>query len=175
MQKPLKGKSINMDNIEIRPSSELQSGDENDLVYEEYGNVYEEYEAIDIEQLNVDVREISDENAIERDDEEYEAYDGNYEPYRPIESRSTYPIITKKKMLTIFLVLGTVGLVIGLCVHFTESPENLQLPIISSTISNMNPTTTIRSMANEFVCDSSGKEMSIHSIFFVGYVNEVYE
>ena len=166
---------MNMDNTEMRPSSELQFGDGNDSVYEEYGNVYDEYGAVDIEQLNVDVREILDENANESGEEEYEAYDGDYEPYRPIESQSTDPEITKKKMLTIFLVLGTVGLVIGLSVHFTESPENLQLPIISSTISNMNPTTTIRSMANEFVCDSSGKEMSIHSIFFVGYVNEVYE
>lgn len=119
MQKPLK-KSMNMDNIEMRPSSELQSGDENDSVYEEYGNVYEEYGAVDIEQLNVDVQEISDENANERGEEEYEAYDGDYEPYRHIEPNSNGPIISKKKMCAIFLVLSIAGFVIGLSVHFTK-------------------------------------------------------
>ena len=118
---------MNMDNIEMRPSFKPQSGDGNDSVYVEYGNVYEEYGAVDIEQLNVDAREISDENANERGEEEYEAYDGDYEPYRPIESQSTDPKITKKKMCAIFLVIGIAGLVIGLSVYFTK-PAIVWLP-----------------------------------------------
>ena len=134
---------MNMDNTEMGPPSELQSGDGNDSVYEEYGNVYEEYGAVDIEQLNVDVRETSDENSNERGEEEYEAYDGDYEPYRHIETQSTDPKITKKKMLIIFLVLGIAGLVIGLSVHFTKPaiPSILSNTTVSSTFSNITTTT----------------------------------
>ena len=96
----------------MRPSPELRSGDGSDSVYEEYG-------AVDIDELNVDVREISEEN--ENDDDEYEEYDREYEQYRTSESESAAPRFTKKKMWAIFLVVIIAGLVDGLPIHFTKT------------------------------------------------------
>ena len=154
-------KSMNIDIIEMRPSSEIQSGDGSDSVYEEYGNVYDEYGAVGIDELNVDVREVSDENETERNDDEYEEYDGEYEQYRTSESESAAPRITKKKMWVIFSVIFIAGLVVGLPVYFTRPPDNLQLPIISSTISNITTPTTISTLAIETVFDTSGKQLSM--------------
>ena len=145
----------------MRPSSQIQSGDGSDSVYEEYGNVYEEYGAVGIDELNVDVREVSDENETERNDDEYEEYDGKYEQYRASESESAAPRLTKKKVGVIFLVVFIAGLVVGLSVHFTKPLDNLQLPIISSTISNITTPTTITTLANETVFDTSGKQLSM--------------
>jgi len=145
----------------MRPSSQIQSGDGSDSVYEEYGNVYAEYGAVGIDELSVDVREVSDENETERNDDEYEGYDGQYEQYRASESESAAPRLTKKKMWAIFLVVIIAGLVVGLSVHFTKPPDNLQLPIISSTISNITTPTTITPLANETVFETSGKQLSM--------------
>ena len=154
-------KLINIDITEMRPSSELRSGDGSDSVYEEYGNVYEEYGAVGIDELNVDVREISEENENERNDDEYEEYDGEYEQYRASEPESAGPRITKKKMWAIFLVVIIAGLVVGLSVHFTKPPDNLQLPVILSANSNITTPTTITAIANETVFDTSGKQLSM--------------
>ena len=158
----------------MRPSSEPQSGDGNDSVYEEYGNVYEEYGAVDIEQLNVDVREVSDENANERVEEEYEAYDGDYEPYRNIESQSTDPKITKKNILTIFLVLGIAGLVIGLSVHFTKPtiPSIVSNTTVSTTFSNIITTTAASTTTPGVIFDTPGRYLYFSLVILLKYFDK---
>ena len=141
----------------MRPSPEHRSGDESDSVYEEYG-------AVDIDELNVDVREISDENETERNDDEYEDYDGKYEQYRASESESAAPRLSKKKIWAIFLVVFIAGLVVGLSVHFTQPTDNLQLPVILSANSNITTPTTITAIANETVFDTPGKQLSMFVI-----------
>ena len=154
MRTPL-DKSINMNNIEMRPSSKLRSGDGGNSFYEEYG-------AVDIDEFKVDVREISEENGNETDKEEYEAYDRDnliiYEPYRHIESHAIGPSITKKKDCAIFLVVAISGLAVGLAVHFTKPPFPSAM---QSTISSMTTPTTIKTEPHETGCDTPGKFFSI--------------
>ena len=159
---------MNKDNIEIRPSPEHRSGDGNDSVYEDYGNVYEEYETVDVEELNVDLREVSEENGNGRDEERYEEYDGDYEPYRPKESESNFPKLTNKKISAIILVVVITGIIVGLSVHFTSlhpPPDNSTVSTISSTIqttiSNITTPTMTAMKPPETVWDTSGKRFKI--------------
>ena len=115
-----------MDDLEKRSSSDLQS--ESWSISTAYDAVYEKEntanEAIVVQRDRVEEKE----NAIE--EEVYEEYDGDYQEYVPRyasdsnKSESIMQKFLKQKMLTILvlLVIGTVGIAVGLSVHFTQPP-----------------------------------------------------
>ena len=115
-----------MDDLEKRSSSDLQS--ESWSISTAYDAVYEKEntanEAIVVQGDTVEEKE----NAIE--EEVYEEYDGDYQEYVPRyasdsnKSESIMQKFLKQKMLTILvlLVIGTVGIAVGLSVHFTQPP-----------------------------------------------------
>ena len=134
-----------MDDLEKSSSSDLQS--ESWSITTVYDAVYEkdnaEFETVNAVQ-GVNVVE-ENENAIQ--EEVYEEYDGDYQEYRPRyatyskQSDSIIQKMLKKKMLVILvlLIVCTVGLAIGLSVHFTQPPTTT----VPSTITISRTTTVL--------------------------------
>ena len=115
-----------MDDLEKRSSSDLQS--ESWSITTVYDAVYEKDNA-EFETVNaVQGVNVLDKNANAIQEEVYEEYDGDFQEYTPRyatysnESDTIIQKILKKKKLVIFvlLVVCTVGVAIGLSVHFTR-------------------------------------------------------
>ena len=115
---------MDIDNLEINPTSEIRTEETRDTIYEEYRNRYDEYGAISIDQLNVDVGE------------------SNVPNWK-----------TKKFWLLAILTIAfsglVVGLAVGLSVYFKEPPlpitttASTNLSIITSPASKTLSTTTL--------------------------------
>ena len=133
-----------MDYLEKRSSSDLQSESWStatvyDAVFEEDDN---DHEAVNVAQGDTVI-----ENENEFQEEVYEAYDGDYQEYMPRyatyanKSGSIIQKFSKKKILAILvlLVVCTVGVVVGLSIHFTSvSP-----PTTVSSTTTVSRTTTV--------------------------------
>ena len=133
-----------MDDLEKRSSSDLQS--ESWSTTTVYDTVYERDNS-DEEAVNVaqgDTAE-GDENAVE--EEVYEEYNGDHQEYTPryasyaYKSESISQKFIKKKQLAILvlLVVCTVGVVVGLSIHFARVSPTTTL----TSITTMSITTTV--------------------------------
>ena len=144
--------SMDIDDLEINPTSEIRTEETRDTIYEEYRNRYDEYGA-SIEQLNVDVRENEDEG------------DEDYQEYRSNESESNVQNWKTKKfwllvILTIALTGLVVGLAVGLSVYFKEPP----LPIATTAPTNISIITSsaTKTLSSSPVLDFPGMRFSSH-------------
>ena len=116
-----------MEYLEKRSSSDLQS--ESWSITTVYDAVYER-DNTENEAVNVVAEDIVDQNQNAMQEEVYEEYDGDFQEYTPRyatysnESHSIIQKLLKKKMIVILVILVacTVGVAIGLSVHFTRPP-----------------------------------------------------
>ena len=146
-----------MNDPEIRSESELQS--ESWSTTTVYDAVYENENG---EAVNVVLEDIIAENQNGIEEEVYDEYDGDYQEYRPryaVYSNSSESIIQKllkKKLIVILIVLVvcTVGIAVGLSVHFTKVPPT---PKVKST-KTLSRTTTVSTIETT---SASGKLFSI--------------
>ena len=116
-----------MEYLEKRSSSDLQS--ESWSITTVYDAVYER-DNTENEAVNVVAEDIVDQNQNAMQEEVYDEYDGDFQEYTPRyatysnESHSIIQKLLKKKMIVILVILVacTVGVAIGLSVHFTRPP-----------------------------------------------------
>ena len=124
-----------MSDPETRSELELQS--ESWSTTTVYDAVYEKENS---EAVNIAQGDIIGENQNGIEEEVYDEYDGDYQEYTPryaVYSNKSGPIIQKflKKKLVVMLVVllvCSVGIVVGLSVHFTSPLPTTTLPPIET-------------------------------------------